>query len=101
MSFAKLLFTLGVATSIPNDVNLLIAGEYACPPSMEISALIAAKGPLAVEAILKTLRVTETMSEAEAFEWENAHGMAVMNSHDAKEGPRAFAEKRTPNFQRR
>lgn len=82
-------------------INHVVADGGAVDKAMEIAGLIAANGPLAVEAILKTLRVTETMSEAEAFEWENAHGMAVMNSHDAKEGPRAFAEKRTPNFQRR
>ena len=68
--------------------------------AMEIAGQIAANGPLAVEAILKTLRVTETMSEAEAFEWEQPHGMAVMGSADSKEGPRAFAEKRTPAFKR-
>ena len=56
---------------------------------------------MAIEAILQTLRVTETISEAEAFAWEEAHGMAVINSQDAQEGPRAFAEKRTPNFRRR
>ena len=82
-------------------INHVVPDGGAVDKAMEIAGLIAANGPLAVEAILKTLRVTETMSEAEAFEWENAHGMAVMNSHDAKEGPRAFAEKRTPNFQRR
>src|SRR5262245_43145139 len=82
-------------------VNHVVPDGGAMDKAMEIAGQIAANGPLAVEAILKTLRVTETMSEAEAFEWESAHGMAVMGSHDAKEGPRAFAEKRTPNFQRR
>jgi len=67
----------------------------------ELAATIAANGPLAVEAILRTLRVTETMSEEDAFAWEEPHGMAVFNSADAKEGPKAFAEKRAPNFQRR
>jgi len=82
-------------------INYVVPDGTALDKAMEISGQIAANGPLAVEAILKTLRVTETMSEAEAFDWENAHGMAVMTSADSKEGPRAFAEKRTPNFQRR
>ena len=42
------------------------------------------------------------MSEEEAFAYESAvHGLAVMASADSKEGPKAFAEKRTPNFQRK
>src|SRR5215203_1230694 len=81
-------------------INHVVADGTAFDKAMEIAGQIAANGPLAVEAILRTLRVTETMSEAQAFEWESAHGMAVMASHDAKEGPRAFAEKRPANFQR-
>jgi enoyl-CoA hydratase len=82
-------------------INHVVPDGAAIDKALELAAMIAANGPLAVEAILKTLRVTETMSETEAFEWENSHGMAVMASADAKEGPKAFAEKRTPNFQRR
>ena len=82
-------------------VNHVCGVGGAVDKALELGAMIAANGPLAVEAILKTLRVTETMSEAEAFEWEGTHGMAVMASADAKEGPKAFAEKRTPNFLRR
>lgn len=37
-------------------------------------------------------------TEAEAFPRELELGMAVMASADAKEGPRAFLEKRPPNF---
>jgi enoyl-CoA hydratase len=82
-------------------INHVVDDGGALDKALELAGMIAANGPLAVEAILKTLRVTETMSEAEAFEWENAHGMAVMRSDDAKEGPRAFAEKRAADFQRR
>jgi len=82
-------------------INEVVTDGAALEKAMEIAGQIAANGPLAVEAIMRTLRVTETMSEAEAFEWESAHGMAVMSSQDAKEGPLAFKEKRVPNFQRR
>ena len=57
--------------------------------------------PLAVEAILKTLHDTQAMSEDEAFEYESGYTGAVMASQDSKEGSRAFAEKRTPDFQRK
>jgi enoyl-CoA hydratase len=68
---------------------------------MDIARTIAANGPLAVEAVLRTLRETEHLSEKEAFAHESPYGLAVFGSQDAKEGPKAFAEKRTPNFQRK
>ena len=59
---------------------------------------MAANGPVAVEAILRTLRETPGMTEAEAFAFEEPLSRAVFASDDAKEGPRAFAEKRQPEF---
>jgi enoyl-CoA hydratase len=38
------------------------------------------------------------MPENDAFKLEAGIGMAVFQSEDAKEGPRAFMEKRKPNF---
>jgi enoyl-CoA hydratase len=54
-----------------------------------------------VKALVATLRETEAMPEAEAFEIEQRYGGAVMASEDAREGPRAFLEKRAPVFQGR
>lgn len=68
--------------------------------AVEIAQTIAENGPLAVEAVLKTLHDTQGMTEPEAFEYEQAYGSAVFQSADAKEGPKAFAEKRTPDFKR-
>jgi enoyl-CoA hydratase len=65
---------------------------------MEIAEVIAGNGPLAVEGILKTLHETQGMTEPEAFAYEREYGNAVQRSADAKEGPLAFAQKRTPNF---
>lgn len=67
----------------------------------ELAAAICANGPLAVEAILRTLHETDGMTEAEALAHEFDYGWAVFSSEDAKEGPRAFAEKRPADFQRK
>jgi enoyl-CoA hydratase len=69
--------------------------------ALEIAEKIAANGPLAVQAILRTMRDTEGMHEEEAFKLEAQYGAKVFTSEDAKEGPRAFAEKRPPRFQGR
>ena len=67
----------------------------------EIATQICQNGPLAVEAILRTLRETDGMTEKEALDHEFSYGWSVFSSEDAKEGPRAFAEKRTPEFRKR
>jgi enoyl-CoA hydratase len=82
-------------------IGYVVPDGQALDKAMEIARTIAANGPLAVEAVLRTLRETEHMSEAEAFAHEGSYGLAVFGSQDAKEGPKAFAEKRTPNFQRK
>ena len=75
------------------------AGSAAPQPPIEIGQRICANGPLAVKATLRTLRETNGMRENEALEHEFTYGWDVFGSEDAKEGPRAFKEKRTPNFQ--
>jgi enoyl-CoA hydratase len=82
-------------------VGSVVPDGQALDAALEIAGTVAANGPLAVEAILQTLRATEHMSEEEAFAFEQPIGMSVMASADSKEGPKAFAEKRTPNFQRK
>ncbi|WP_433385536.1 crotonase/enoyl-CoA hydratase family protein [Actinoplanes sp. CA-142083] len=69
--------------------------------ALELAGAIAANGPVAVQAILRTIRETEGMAENDAFAVESRIGMAVFRSADAKEGPRAFVEKRAPQFQGR
>ena len=67
----------------------------------EIADMIAANGPLAVQAVLKTIRDSEGKHEDDCWKDDAAAGAAVFASADAKEGPRAFAEKRKPEFQGR
>lgn len=79
-------------------VGHLVNDGTALEKALALAETIAANGPLAVQAILATMRDTEGMPENEAFQVGTRHGIGVFTSADAKEGPRAFAEKRTPRF---
>jgi enoyl-CoA hydratase len=79
-------------------IGHVVEDGQALAKALEIAEMIAANGPLAVQAILRTIRDTEGMAENDAFALETKLGMAVFASDDAKEGPRAFAEKRKPDF---
>ena len=82
-------------------IGHVVPDGQAVTKAKEIAATICENGPLAVEAILRTLHETDGMLESEALAYEQEYGMAVFRSDDAKEGPRAFAEKRKANFQRK
>ena len=82
-------------------IGHVVADGQALAKAREIAAVVCANGPLAVEAILRTLHETDGMTETEALAHEFEYGWDVFQSADAKEGPRAFKEKRTPRFQRR
>jgi enoyl-CoA hydratase len=79
-------------------INHVVPDGQALAKARQIAERIARNGPLAVKAIVATLRQTETLPEDEAFAIEQKYGMAVMASEDAREGPRAFLEKRAPVF---
>jgi len=79
-------------------IGHVVPDGQALAAALEIAEAIAANGPVAVRAILRVIRETEGMPENEAFALEAREGMAVFASEDAKEGPRAFAEKRRPQF---
>jgi enoyl-CoA hydratase len=81
-------------------VGSVVPAGHALERAKEIAGTIGANGPLAVEAILRTLHETDGMTEDEALRHEFSYGQAVFQSEDAKEGPRAFAEKRRPVFRR-
>ena len=56
------------------------------------------QAPLALQAIKRTALATHTLPWEDAFKFEMEQSGMVMMSKDAREGPRAFKEKRQPHF---
>src|SRR3954467_2414586 len=65
-------------------IGHVVPDGQALDKALEIADLISANGPLAVQAILKTIRDTEGMHEEEAFRIDAELGMKVFMSADAK-----------------
>ncbi len=62
----------------------MVPDGQALDKALELADLISANGPLAVQAILKTIRDTEGMHEEEAFQIDAQLGMKVFMSADAR-----------------
>jgi enoyl-CoA hydratase len=82
-------------------IGRVVPDGDALESALQIAEVVGRNGPLAVEAIKRSVRETEGMSEEEGLARELEIGWPIFATEDAKEGPKAFAEKRPPNFQRR
>ncbi len=79
-------------------IGHVVPDGQALEKAHELAGMIAANGPLAVQAVLRTIRDSEGKHENDCWQDDARVGAAVFASADAKEGPRAFMEKRTPEF---
>lgn len=82
-------------------IGRVVPDGQALAAAREIAKRIAANGPLAVRKVKQSVQETEGLPEKEALDIEYRLGLQVFASEDAREGPRAFKEKRAPQFKGR
>lgn len=82
-------------------VNYVTPREQLLAKAMEIAREISENGPLAVAAAKKAMIETSGMPLEPAFLIEDKAWDDVANSEDAKEGPLAFMERRSPVYRGR
>lgn len=79
-------------------VNRITDGP-ALDGALEFAARVAANGPLALKATKRIINERPDWSSDEMWQKQQELSGAVFASEDSKEGARAFAEKRKPNWQ--
>jgi len=82
-------------------IGRVVPDGTALETALGIAEVIGANGPLAVEAIKASVKATEGIPEEQALAIELELGWPIFATEDAKEGQRAFAEKRPAEFKRR
>ncbi len=82
-------------------IGHVVPDGQALAKARELADAVAANGPVAVQAVLASIRAAQNLTEEEGLATELELGWPVYASEDSKEGPRAFAEKRPAVFQGR
>ena len=82
-------------------VGSVVPDGAALGRALELAETVNRAAPLAVEAVKRSVYECAGLDEAEGVARELEIGLPVFATEDAKEGPRAFAEHRTPVYQRR
>ena len=79
-------------------IGRIVDDGKALEAAQKIAKQIASNGPMAVQAIKASVLAGEGLTEEDALAKELKLGWPCLSSHDAKEGTRAFTEKRRPEF---
>jgi len=82
-------------------IGRVVPTGEALAEARRVAGRIARNGPLAVQAIKRSVQETEGLPEDEALKVELEIGLPIFGTADAKEGTRAFAEKREPRYEGR
>jgi enoyl-CoA hydratase len=79
-------------------INRVVPAGQALSEARKVAELIAGNGPLAVQAIKRSVIASEGLPEEAALAKELEIGWPILSTQDAKEGAKAFVEKRKPRF---
>lgn len=79
-------------------INRIVSSVELMPTARAIARRISENGPLAVQAVKRTVIDSSGHSLTRAYSLEDQAKQLVMASQDAREGPRAFMEKRAAQF---
>lgn len=79
-------------------INEVVAPEELMPRALAVAERLAKNAPLALRAIKETVIRTNGLPLEDAYRIEHELSAIVTSSEDAREGPRAFIEKREPRF---
>lgn len=82
-------------------VNYVVPASELMATAEEFAGKIAANGPLAVRKAKEAVLRASGVPLEDAFRIEDECALEVMRSEDAREGPRAFMEKRQPQYKGR
>jgi enoyl-CoA hydratase len=79
-------------------INKVVPAAEVMTEARRAADIIAANGPLAVQAVKRSVLAGLGRPTAEALDLEMQFGIPVSQSEDAKEGTKAFKEKRKAVF---
>ncbi|NML52770.1 crotonase/enoyl-CoA hydratase family protein [Streptomyces sp. R302] len=81
-------------------IGRVVPDGQALDTALDLAERINACGPLAVEAVKASVYETAELTETEGLAAELKRGWPIFDTADAKEGARAFTEKRPPHYRR-
>ncbi|HXK34641.1 MAG TPA: enoyl-CoA hydratase-related protein [Dehalococcoidia bacterium] len=82
-------------------VNHVVPPDQVMPKAVQIAEAICENGPLAVRLAKEAVYASASTTLEDGLRFEAQQSRRVIVSEDAREGPRAFAEKRKPEYKGR